>query len=172
MNYYLAQLILAARNRDSDGWTNILSIVVLAIFWAVVGIVKAKANKASRVDENDTPPDRQRSLIGRPDRAATPAQRAKTAAVRPIVHKPPAHPRMQPKQFAPAAAAEKNRRPEIRRLKGLKDEPLVTATGQAIEPERFIDSESLFKLDDPDELKRAILHHEILGKPLSLRYPV
>ena len=172
MNYYLAQLILAARNRDSDGWTNILSIVVLAIFWAVVGIVKAKANKASQTDEDDTPSDRQRSLAKRPSRATIPTQRAAAAAARPIVHKPSAHPRMQPKQFTASAVSEKNRRPKTMRLRGLKDEPLVAATGLAIEPERFIDAESLFKLDDPDELKRAILHYEILGKPLSLRYPV
>ena len=30
-------------------------------------------------------------------------------------------------------------------------------------------SEVLFDYEDPDELKRAILHYEILGKPLALR---
>jgi hypothetical protein len=32
-------------------------------------------------------------------------------------------------------------------------------------------SEALFDYEDPDELKRAILYYEILGKPLALRDP-
>ena len=32
--------------------------------------------------------------------------------------------------------------------------------------------ESLLDYDDPEQLKRAILHYEILGKPLSLREPL
>ena len=42
MNDLLEQIILAARNNDVEGWMNILFVVVLAVLWAVGGIVKAK----------------------------------------------------------------------------------------------------------------------------------
>ncbi len=59
-------------------------------------------------------------------------------------------------------------------------EPVTTSfTGlhdkQYTEPIQIPKSESLSELltdySDPDELRRAILHYEILGKPLSLRDP-
>lgn len=44
---------------------------------------------------------------------------------------------------------------------------------QASEPAQMPESEYLSELlkdyADPEELRRAILHYEILGKPLSLR---
>jgi len=38
-------------------------------------------------------------------------------------------------------------------------------------PEPGLAIESLLDYADPDELRRAILHYEILGRPLSLRGP-
>ena len=43
---FLAQLILAARNNDDGGgWVQLLVFLVMAIFWIVGGIKKARANK-------------------------------------------------------------------------------------------------------------------------------
>jgi hypothetical protein len=50
--------------------------------------------------------------------------------------------------------------------------PLVTAeravAGAEIPLAKYL-SEILSDYDDPEKLRRAILHYEILGKPLSLR---
>ena len=52
--------------------------------------------------------------------------------------------------------------------------PLVTAerpvAGAEIPQEKYL-SEILSDYENPENLRRAILHYEILGKPLSLREP-
>jgi hypothetical protein len=53
-------------------------------------------------------------------------------------------------------------------LKGLQDKQ-ASESEKLTEPEYM--SEILTDYSDPDQLKRAILHYEILGKPLSLREP-
>ena len=57
MNYWLAQLILAARNRNDrgSGWVQILVFVVLAVFYAVGSIVKARANKTAPKGKEQAP---------------------------------------------------------------------------------------------------------------------
>ncbi len=49
-----------------------------------------------------------------------------------------------------------------------KDNLGLTGKWKTDSPEVSI--ETLLKFEDPDDLKRAILHYEILGKPLSLRH--
>ncbi len=53
-------------------------------------------------------------------------------------------------------------------VKELEDKRIVTP---AEIPQAKYLSEILLDYADPDELKRAILHYEILGRPLSLRGP-
>lgn len=45
MYTFLLQTIVLARNGDSYGWTEILVLIVMAVIWAVGGIIKSKANK-------------------------------------------------------------------------------------------------------------------------------
>ncbi|MCK4752410.1 MAG: hypothetical protein KAS75_03115 [Planctomycetes bacterium] len=54
---YLTQLILAARNGDGNGadWMNILVLVVLAAFYGLGGILKAKANKLEDEQQPEQP---------------------------------------------------------------------------------------------------------------------
>ena len=56
--------------------------------------------------------------------------------------------------------------PIVKTVKGLQDKQ-VPKPAQTPESEYL--SELLTDYADPDELRRAILHYEILGKPLSLR---
>jgi hypothetical protein len=58
--------------------------------------------------------------------------------------------------------------PIVKTVKGLQDRR-VSESEQL--PESAYLSEILTDYADPDELRRAILHYEILGKPLSLREP-
>src|SRR4030042_4941694 len=46
MNMLGSQFFIVAQNQDLEGWMNILIVVVLAVFWAIGGIVKAKAEQA------------------------------------------------------------------------------------------------------------------------------
>jgi hypothetical protein len=55
MNMFLSQLFILARNQDVGGWVNILIIVALAAFWAIGGIIKARAEQ-NRMQKNKKPP--------------------------------------------------------------------------------------------------------------------
>lgn len=180
---FLSQTIVLARNGDADGWMEILVLVVIAIFWAVGGILKAKANKQkSRIAEEPAakppgrPIERARGLRKQPRPQVQPVRR-KVMRPRPVGQKPtvqvqtlktPAEqalplsmPQVQPKfEELPELEVKldevrKDMRPGI-----------PTKAAQSMES-----LQPLLDFDEPESLTRAILHYEILGKPLSLRGP-
>jgi len=181
MYSFIYQIILAARNRDDEGgWIQILVFVGMATFWIVGGIAKAKANKIKEGDfEAEEPKDKPKA-----------GQRREIQAkqFKPIPAKP--KPRIQQldksrrmqqpltqaidfdeetvKIKSADIEAEKKEGPEISiedKLKELKKKAL--SKKKPVSTERK--TPFLFEFDDPDELKKAILHYEILGKPISLR---
>ena len=198
----MLQVILARRNDGTEGWMNILIVIVLAVFWAIGGIVKAKAKKSEGRDELPgparKPPTHGREAreqmlrqLQRPagsvqdqrqqPRPAAQQPRTKFADLRAAVQKfaVEAEQAFQPQSGKPTpelepALTEPQNPPETVELpestgtstKELQDE-------QVPEPEQMPESEYLSELladyADPEELRRAILHYEILGKPLSLR---
>lgn len=191
MNYWLAQLVLAAR-RSSDrdgGWMQILVFVILAIFYAVGSIVKARANKTAPKGKEQAPrkPVRKSSedfidlkmlkqLFGLPEEAESSSQPSPEASkpkiakqqVQPMVRKV-ARPQPTVRRKAPVTvkpqAAKSQIQPKSKRVGGLTGEAeLSTAIPQA----KYL-SDILSDYEDPERLRRAILHYEILGKPLSLR---
>lgn len=216
MNALLLQINLAQRNNELDSWMNILFVVVLAIFWLIGGIIKAKANKSEVSGKGDLPrkPPRKPPLHSREAREQMlrqlerPADTARgqrqqprpagqkprmkfadfQAAVRKFaaeaekafeadIRKPapkPGQPSPVPKSGRPAAVPQveedksKLAEPFTEPVKGLQDK-------QAAVPAELSEPEYLWELltdySDPDVLRRAILHFEILGKPLSLRDP-
>lgn len=200
MNCFLAQIILAARNGNGKDWINILVLVAVAIFYAVGSILKAKTSKAEQKGDEQLarkpagkPPEGARDLQKQPIQqlrrpAAPPPRRQfrpqvqpprrKVMRPQPAVQKPAAKPEqeiefetiepLEALKLPPSAALEEYKEPVIKPLKGLEDMrtgiPSETAQPKvAIEP--------LLDYADTDELKRAILHYEILGRPLSLRGP-
>ena len=204
MNYPLAQIILASRGDDLQGWMNILFIVILAVFWAVAGIVKAKARKSEPEDEGESPSQPARrpptrgstlreqllrqfyGLTGpserepsaqdpkRPDTeaAATPlAEPAYADALRRAVQKHPAAqppPELQSERPEAPVQTEIETPPAFRRnlATDLADQAVHVPAGL---PQADELAELLLDYSDPEELRRAILHYEILGRPLSLR---
>jgi hypothetical protein len=204
MTELLAQIILAGRSDDAEGWMNILIVVVLAVFWVIGGIIKAKAKKPGAPNEQlpakpvRKPPlhsrDAREQMLRRLQRPADSAQGQRQqprpaaqqprmrfadlqAAVRkfaveaeqafqPQSGKPT--PELKPVLTEPKIPPEtvKTKEPIGKTVKRLQDK-LVS------EPEQMPESEYLSELltdyANPEELRRAILHYEILGKPLSLR---
>ena len=211
MNELLLLIILARRNNDVGGWMQILVFIALAVFWAVGGILKAKANKSESGSKGKgnlprkpsrKPPLHSREAreqmlkkLERPvgsahgqrqqPRPATQKPRMKFADLQAAVRKfaaeaekafetEPKKPIQKPKPSSQPVLQIKDKEPELSEpmtpaIKGSKDK-------QETEPELIIPeteylSELLTDYDNPDELRRAILHYEILGKPLSLRDP-
>jgi len=199
MSTVLAQLILAGRGEDSEGWMNILFVVVLAVFWVISGIVKATAKRPK--DSRQQQPSRQPvRRISRPATAPDPSSAR------------PASPQQARAQAGPAAAATAQAQPRPRSAeliaeleKALRSDsppaspkpalPLPTPQvepalqeppdlstqplKELLEPERRAGPKATppeddlleleFDYTDPDELSKAILHFEILGPPVSLR---
>jgi hypothetical protein len=215
MENLLAQLILAARDKDFESWTNILFIVVIGIFWVVGGILKAKANKSKQQEQEQPgrrPPE---STRGAPKAfKQTPYQQAQRR-VGPTPKSQPRPQQVQPSRRKivrpqsagrklPAKAEEAIELPTLEALETPKVslpisqlqvdlEELPEFTVETVEKDIRLSSvealgakrigiagetpqarylpEILSDYDDPEKLRRAILHYEILGKPLSLRDP-
>jgi hypothetical protein len=202
MNYILAQLIVAAQSRnDRDGsWMQILVFVILAIFYAVGSIVKAKAKRDVQKKEKQIPGKPARKAPARPQAESTielqmlkqlfgiPEKPAPSEQPRPQVTKPQvARPQVQPprrKVVRPQPAIgrkaaikteeavkiptfEPQVQPKLEKVPGLTGEAEVPIE---ISQTKYL-SGILSDYDDAEKLRRAILHYEILGKPLSLRDP-
>ncbi len=206
MSELLAQIILAGRSDDAEGWMNILIVVVLAVFWAIGGIIKAKANKTGAPGEQppgktarkpplhsreareqmlrqlQRPADSEQGQRQQP-RPAAKQPRMKFADLQAAVRKFAVEaeqafqpqsgkktPELKPVLTEPKIPPEtvKPKEPIGKTVKRLKDK-LVSEPAQM--PESEFLSELLTDYADPEELRRAILHYEILGKPLSMRDP-
>jgi hypothetical protein len=204
MNDLLLQIILARRSDDAEKWTNVLFVVVLALFWLVGGIIKAKASKAeaqgkqpprkparkppvhSRVareqmlSQLQRPSDSAQSQSRQP-RPADRKPRMKFADLQAAVRKFAVEAEkafqadtvetaseLKPVLEKPKTRVEKVEfsEPVGKIVKGLQDKQASEAE-QISEPEYL--TELLADYSDPEQLRRAILHYEILGRPLSLR---
>ncbi|MDD5063349.1 MAG: hypothetical protein PHQ35_01135 [Phycisphaerae bacterium] len=177
MNYWLAQLVLAARNSNEDNtWMQILGFVILAIFYAVGSILKAKANKTTPKGKEQAPgkPVRKppedlidlkmlKQLFGLPEEAESSGQPSPEVS-KPLVRV------MRPAVARQAVVSQVQ--PKLAKVTVEADVPLISAehpaTGAEIPRTKYL-SEILSDYKNPESLRRAILHYEILGKPISLR---
>lgn len=166
MRDFATQMILAARGDDAEGWINTLVVVLLVVFWAVGGILKARAKKTKAEDEEEYG-EKPFKPSARPA-TAKPMYKAQRVRVR----------RPQPQRIRAGMKIEPGRaKPSVtgRKVQGPKAAVAKTAVEQPEKPVSAPEEpaiESLLSGEEPDELRKAILHYEILGKPLSLREPV
>jgi hypothetical protein len=205
MNDLLSQIILARRNDDVESLMNILFVVVLAAFWLIGGIIKAKANKSgARNEQSPRKPTRRppvhskearEKMLSRLQRpvSSTKDQRQQP---RPATQKPRmkfADLQAAVRKFA--VEAEKSFQADTNQQTAPEHKPILAEPTIKADSEEFTEpmdktakrfqetsdaaqsfeteylSELLMDYSDPDQLRRAILHYEILGKPLSLRDP-
>ena len=180
MDYYLAEIFLSARNRNSDdgGWIQILVFVVIAVFYGISYIIKAaKAKKAEEQEQNGKPQAR-RSFVQRLNQKG---QRPVSSSVRVQPRRPIQATYREISRPQPVVEKITSKKPEtlektaiqsemigkpLQRPKGLKSTGLDTSKTKEI----MVKKPSI-KFDDSEMLRKAILHYEILGKPLSLRGP-
>ena len=208
MNNLLAQIVLAQRRVDDDGWMNILFFIVMAVLWMVGSIVKAMKTKADNQRQTGRSPARkpldqnrgvqQQSPIQRTQRPAgspkpagqttgVPKKRSTLADLREAARRfaaeaeqsfkgnqeaPKPKPASRPPNQVKAAP-----KPQIYRETTPEVKPVVTPiTGTSGRKDVFAQmpvsqqrSDLLSDYADPQKLRKAILHYEILGPPLSLR---
>jgi hypothetical protein len=181
MDDLLLQIILTRRNDDAEGWMNILIVVVLAVFWAIGGIIKAKAKKDEQMLNRLQRPAGSAQNQRQQPRPASQKPRLKFADLQAAVRKFAVEaeqafqtntkepvPELEPALKEPQIKTKtvELTEPISKTVKGLQDK---RASEPAQMPESEYLSELLTDYADPEELRRAILHYEILGKPLSLR---
>ena len=204
MNELLAQIILAVRRRDTEGWMNILVVVVIAVVYGLSTILKAKAKKPSEKEEKEGPLGRKpgsklkeiaerfqkelselsRERMYEPPQRSEGLQKESFQQARRPAGPTPGRPYRPGVQQARTRIAGPPR--PVEKIATEAEEPsgLPEFTSKAVKklatrrtdipgevPEAEHLPEILSDYADPDELKRAILHYEILGRPLSLRDP-
>ncbi len=179
MDNFIEKLVFAARDEDINSWVNILFVVILALFWVIGGIIKGKVKKTREMEEKSIsrgprrpggyPKGLRKELkesLGQPSQVSTEEpprrrpyyQQQKQARKEiprnlPYIHKGPA-PIRAAKEKPPEPS------PQISEL----DTPTID-----LKPQIEYLTEAMLDLTDPDDIKKAILHYEIIGKPLSLR---
>jgi type IV secretory pathway VirB10-like protein len=157
MGSFLSESICLARNGDSDQWMQILVFVVIAVIYGLGAILKARQRKeqaaggetAARARVRRRPVER--PLPRRPAVATVPPQKRVEMRKSPPVPAPPKSVEVGP---VPAVKAGY----EQRQFAAVQRQPVYL-------------SELLSGYPDIAELRKAILYHEIFGKPLSLRAP-
>ncbi|MCJ7776898.1 MAG: hypothetical protein MUP16_01100 [Sedimentisphaerales bacterium] len=159
MNVFFEQLILSSRN-ESESWLNILFIIVLAVFWILGGILKARSQKAGKSDEDEQATGKTKYSRSSADKVTTQKVTTQDEQLRSRIK------RSRPKSVS---------QPATLLITEHKDEPVTVSKGNISEPhEQPLQSQSIdsfLNYADTDELKRAIVLYEIIGKPLSIRKP-
>ncbi len=188
MNALLAQLILAARGNDFEGWMDILILVIIAAVYGLGAIIKTKRKKPQEQVKQELgrkparkPATGGRGVLeqffnelrgfaeptqGRESRPIGQPARQKIARLQPAVRKYAT----QAKQAGRVQPTTRLAKPEFtgKTVEGLAGKRMDMA---AEVPESKYLSEVLPDFTDPEDLRMAILHYEILGMPLSLRDP-
>ncbi|MFA5422385.1 MAG: hypothetical protein WC374_00825 [Phycisphaerae bacterium] len=163
MDWLIGQMVILAKPEgDEQAWMQILVFIVLAVFWAIGGIMKARAAKAQEKEEpQPKPQSRSGSALERYMQSGF--QKAKAAQAR--LMKPPA--------FKPAAARKKDtvrqsgyqtdqpEQPKLTMHKLRPDEQVETALA-AVEDE-------IIEIGNEEQLRMAMLHYEIFGKCVAFR---
>lgn len=192
----LLQSVLAAKNKGPGGWIRLLPLVFVAVY-VISGIVKAKSAEGKDSDEDEDrgdrlrykPLDSQQSRqidreadqkrympldLDEPEESSA-RQPSIAAQVMPERDKRLAYP-VQParrpipqRQAAPTAKQVRPRRPVKRKsevqLKAQEEQKKPSPKTETHRPAAGL----LDQLAGKDNLKRAILYSEILGKPIALR---
>jgi hypothetical protein len=138
---WLIAAILAQRHdEDEGGWMKLLVFLVMAVFFIITNLVKARSRK--RQEEQEEPEEGLTVQLPPMRRRPIPQPQAPTGPPKIFSHKMP-----EPVEEAPTAK--------------------LTAIPEAAKIE--IPSAELIALEKHDELAKGIIYSEILGKPLALR---
>ncbi len=191
MNALLAQLILA-RGNGVEGWMDILILVVVAAVYGLGTILKTKRKKPQEQGEQELgrKPARKPATGGRGvleqffnelRNLAEPAQGRESRPIGQPARQKIAHPQPAVRKYAAEAKQAGRVQPRTVQpdFEELPESTTKTTKGlvskrrkaMAEVPEPKYLSEVLADFTDPEDLRMAILHYEILGRPLSLRDP-
>lgn len=164
-------MVLGQPEGDEEGWMQLLVFIVLAVFWAIGGIMKARAAKSQQDKKKQQTKERPR-----------PQPRPRPSLER-FLQREPQKPRMKPmqpravkaaRQIARERAAERAASrpmpakyetvpPERLKIEAVEESPVEKAG--ALAPVEWTGVE----IGTSEQLRAAMLHFEIFGKCVGLR---
>jgi hypothetical protein len=168
-NLFFIYVCLANGNDGTEGWLQILFPIVIAIFWAISGISKAKSQQSQPQNRRKVQQSTQTSHSRQPG-SNSQIRRDKFDIKQHFKHKPVDVNKL-PKNTEPAIKVSPNIESQTKEVKGLMTEPiqkpedLSSLAGEGLNDFSY----PIFDFTSQDQLKKAILLTEIFGKPLSLR---
>lgn len=160
----LMQIVLAARgdkNNKGENFIQILVFVVMAILWIVGGIAKARSNKIKDSDFQDEQEGEEKKL------AKQPIQRFVKREVAKSVQKSGIGEKLLAGLKSSDLGKIELKESIIKPIKLPKMERAISAKKVVTEKSRV--EELVGDFGEAGKLENAILHSEILGKPLALR---
>jgi len=162
-NFVINQILVA--NGDEGGWMQLLIIIIIAAFYGISTLLKAKSaikeQRAKQQRKPSGPKPRPQPPQSRPMEGPFDLESLRKAFTQPrkiTIKKPP-----QP-VVAPAEIELTEPEPELELIIEKPPKPPTPPAEPAI-------AQQLFDYPDPADLQKAILYYEILGKPISLRKP-
>jgi len=171
------QLVLLARSSDIENWMQILVFVVLAVLYALGSIVKNKAARSTgtpgRPRKRPVRPPQQGTTAPMAERISRAAEQRAEQRVAGVV--PPAAKAKAavpgPKPAVPPAASVRPVPVEKHGAADHLEEVLEQQqTQQQLMPASYL-AELAERQENLDELRKAVLYREILGRPVGLRPP-
>ncbi len=183
MDLLVHQLILASRRSDdTSGWSELVVFLILAVFWAVSGIVKARGEKEKQQKKQQQQTETvrplkstQKPILQRYQVQRKPAPQQAKPAIRPIVREPGAGSKPIVRSRPAVSKPAEHPKPIFKEQKAYKAAPkdkisFSQKSEQAAQTAALdIPIKPLAALDSPEELQTAILHYEILGQCIALR---
>lgn len=172
MNFLIQQVVVAQRDTD---FSEIIFIIVIAVFWIIGAIVKVASKKTQSADKFGKQKDYAKRQAPRPiqykpiPRPEKPSTQVETGIKKPIpkvkrpVKKEPAFVKLD---LPEAPVLGEDLLVDIITEPIYKKEPKLTVAGKEAKTET---EEVLLSFENIDDVRKGILYYEILGKPLSLR---
>jgi hypothetical protein len=163
MSNFIFQILAA--NNDEPGWAQILIFIIVAAFYAISSLLKARSAAVEEKKRRQVQSGQPRPAVGQ----AKPKPRSRRQmeefdlqalwkAFEKPAPKAPVKTHLKPDFQRPAPPVEPPSQPEAimeKQIAAPSAEPLMT--------------ERLIYFSDPADLRKAIIYQEILGQPVALR---
>ena len=167
MNCFLLT-ILASRNYDEDsGWMQFLVFIIIVGVYAISGFIKKSRQSKTEQLEDDQELE---GMLEQPEYQYRQYQPTQQAVEKPVSSQKPVGREVSAEPRQTRSGQKKHgghvKTLEMQQSTRESSEEQTVAVEKAKQPQAV---EALASLDNPDELRKAIVTYEIIGKPVSLR---
>jgi len=162
MDCVFAQIFFLADNDGGgDGWAQLLVFVVMAVIYGLAALAKSKSNKAIDFDEEEDE-ELEKSFAHSQQKLREQQGVERTADVKRSFSWEPFE--LEEMQRQQAFAERQEEELEVKTVKAM------TKKEATIEDEETeVEIQDVLNFENSEDLQNAILHCEILGKPVSMR---